>query len=212
MWVKVLLLFFVFSFLFRTDDSFDQDLGRHLRLGEIILETKNVPLINLFSYTYPDFPFINSHWLFEVLIFLGQQVMGLQALLILKVATILLAVWLVLKTIPKNQYLLLPIGFIFLHTLRERPDFRPEVLSFLFTGLTLYILNDFLVRAKPRTYLNNIYLLPIIQLLWVNSHIYFMLGLFLQAIFLAHLIYQYLRSHTGSGKLKILGIVFVLSA
>jgi|Napbiome12C3dose_1001474.scaffolds.fasta_scaffold00001_273 hypothetical protein len=206
MWVKILLLFFVFSFLFRSDDSFDQDLGRHLRLGEIILQTKEIPLINLFSYTYPDFPFINSHWLFEVLSYLGQQTIGLQALLVLKVATILLAVWLVLKTIPKNQYLLLPLGFIFLHTLRERPDFRPEILSFLFTGLTLYALSKF---EKTKTKL--IFALPVIQLLWVNSHIYFILGLFLQAVYLAHLGYQFLHSHILSGKLKLLSVIFLVS-
>lgn len=206
MWVKILLLFFVFSFLFRTDDSFDQDLGRHLKLGEIILQTKSVPLTNLFSYTYPDFPFINSHWLFEVLVYLGRQTIGLQALLILKVAAILLAVWLVLKTVPKNQYLLLPVGFIFLHTLRERPDFRPEVLSFLFTGLTLYILDKF---EKTKT--KALFALPIIQLIWVNSHIYFILGLFLQAIYLAHLGYQNLRLHPKGAKFKLLTIIVLLS-
>lgn len=206
MWVKILLLFFVFSFLFKTDHSFDQDLGRHLKLGEIILQTKNVPLTNLFSYTYPDFPFINSHWLFEVLVYLGQQIIGLQTILILKIIIFLVATLLVFATIPKNQYLLLPVGFIFLHTLRERPELRPEIFSFLFTGLTFYILNKF---EKTKTKL--VFSLPIIQLIWVNTHIYFLIGLILQAIFLIHLIYKYLRFHLEGGKLKLLGIILGLS-
>ncbi len=184
-----------------------------MKLGEIILQTKTVPLNNLFSYTYPDFPFINSHWLFEVLAYLGQQAIGLQAILVFKVIIILLSVWLVLKIVPRNQYLLLPVGFIFLHTLRERPDLRPEIFSFLFTGLTFYIL-DKLEKAKSKL----VFLLPLIQLIWINTHIYFIVGLILQAIFLAHLAYKYLRSHTirgliaqGRGKLIILGIVFGLS-
>ncbi|MDD5415940.1 MAG: hypothetical protein PHE48_02965 [Candidatus Daviesbacteria bacterium] len=204
--VKILLLFFVFSFLFKTDHSFDQDLGRHLKLGEIIWQTKNVPPTNLFSYTYPDFPFINSHWLFEVLVYLGQQTIGLQAVLVLKILTILLAVWLVLETIPKKQYLLLPVAFIFLHTLRERPELRPEIFSFLFTALTIYLLDKF---EKTRTKL--VSLLPVIQLLWVNIHIYFIIGIILQAIFLLHLSYQYLRLHPKGVKLKLLGIIFTLS-
>ena len=154
MWAKIFLLFFVFSFLFRTDHSFDQDLGRHLKLGEIIWQTKSVPLTNLFSYTYPDFPFINNHWLFEVLVYLGQQTIGLQAILVLKILTVLLAVWLVLETIPKKQYLLLPVAFIFLHTLRERPELRPEILSFLFTGLTVYILERFEKTKSIFFYIN----------------------------------------------------------
>lgn len=202
MWVKLLLLFFVFSFLFRTDHSFDQDFGRHLKLGEVILQTKSIPLTNLFSYTYPDYPFINSHWLFEVLAYLGSQTIGLQSVLFLKIIIFLLAVWLILKTIPRNQYLLLPVGFIFLHTLRERPELRPEIFSFLFTALTIYIL-----ESKKRL----IYFLPLIQLVWVNTHIYFIAGLILQGIYILHLTYINLRLHPKGVKLKILSIIFGLS-
>ena len=153
MWVKVLLLFFVFSFLFRIDTSFNQDLARHLKLGETITQTWSIPKTNLFSYTNPDFPFINTHWLFEVVAYGFNQTVGIQMLLVLKVIIILLSVLLILKTIPKhNQALLLPIGFIFLHVLRERLELRPEIFSFIFTALTLYILEDFIVRAKSRTY------------------------------------------------------------
>lgn len=206
MWAKILLLFFVFSFIFRTDHSFDQDLGRHLKIGEIIVQTRSIPLTNLFSFTYPNFPFINSHWLFELLLYLGQRTIGLQAVLILKVVIIVVSVWLILKVIPKNQYLLLPIGFIFLHVLRERLELRPEILSFLFTGLIAYILDKF---DKVKTKL--IYLLPFIQLIWVNTHIYFIVGLALQAIFLTHFIYKYLRFHLEGVKVKLLASVFVLS-
>src|SRR3989344_4227348 len=212
MWVKILLLFFVFSFLFKTDNSFDQDLGRHIKLGEIIWQTKQVPATNLFSYTNPDFPFVNTHWLFEIFVFLGQQTIELEALLVLKVIILLASVFLILKIVPKeNRALLLPIGFIFLHVLRERTELRPEIFSFLFTAVTYYILNDFLVRAKSRTYLNAIYLLPIIQLLWINTHIYFFVGLVLQAIFLLHLGYQKLRFHPKGGNTKLMGIIFCLS-
>ncbi|MDO8577218.1 MAG: hypothetical protein Q7R82_02635 [Candidatus Daviesbacteria bacterium] len=207
MWVKVLLLFFVFSFLFRTDDSFNQDLGRHLKLGEIILQTKTVPLTNLFSYTYPDFPFINTHWLFEALTYLMNQAAGLQAFLVIKVIILLISVYLILKIVPKeNSILLLPIGFIFLHVLRERTELRPEIFSFFFTAGTYYILEKYLRRPTKL-----VYLLPLIQLLWINTHIYFFVGLVLQAIFAVHLIYQHLRSHIGSGKLKIMAIIFSLS-
>src|SRR3989344_5135915 len=180
MWIKILLLFFVFSFLFKSDASFDQDLGRHIKLGEIIVQTGQVPKVNLFSYTNPDFPFVNTHWLFGVIAHLFHQVGVLPILLILKVVIFLLSVWLIIKIIPSNKTaLLLPIGFIFLHVLRERTELRPEIFSFLFTASTLYILEKYL---KGPTKL--IYLLPLIQLLWINTHIYFFVGLILQAIYL----------------------------
>lgn len=192
--VTFLLLFFTFSFLFKTDHSFDQDLGRHIKLGEIIWNTKSIPKINLFSYTNPDFPFINTHWLFEVFIYFVSQLVGLQALLVLKIIILLTSVWLTLKIIPReNRVPLLPIGFIFLHVLRERTELRPEIFSFLFTILTLYILSSFNSKSKL------IFLLPLIQLIWMNTHIFFFVGLMLQAIFLL------------AKKLKVLAAVFGLS-
>lgn len=217
MWVKVLLLFFVFSFLFRNDTSFDQDLGRHLKLGEIIFQTHEVPKTNLFSYTNPDFPFVNTHWLFEVMVYAVNITIGLQWMLILKVIFILLSVWLTIKTIPKeNRVLLLPIGFIFLHVLRERLELRPEIFSFLFTALTLYILETFISGQKYSDRNNfvqskSILALPLIQLIWINTHIYFFIGLMLQAMFISHVLYQKLRFHLGGGKLKTVTIIFLLS-
>lgn len=184
--IPVLLLFFVFSFLFRSDFSFDQDLGRHIKLGEIIFKTHSVPTTNLFSYTNPNFPFINTHWLFEVIAYFFNQTIGISWFLYLKIIIILFAVWL---TIRKKSYLLLPVGFIFLHVLRERLDLRPEIFSFLFTALTLYLL-------KKRKAL---FLLPVIQLVWINTHIYFFVGLVLQVIFLI------------SFRKKIFLIIFALS-
>jgi len=195
MLTKILLLFFVFSFLFRADLSFDQDLGRHLKLGEIIVKTHDVPKVNLFSYTNPNFHFINTHWLFEIIAYGFSQTIGLQAFLILKVLIFLLSVWLILKIVPKDKTaLLLPIGFIFLHVLRERLELRPEIFSFLFTSLTYFILEKYL---KDKSKL--IFLLPLIQLIWINTHIYFFIGLLLQVIFLIQ------------KRQKILGLIFILS-
>lgn len=207
MWIKLFLLFFVFSFLFKTDHSFDQDLGRHLKLGEIIWQTKEVPQTNLLSYTNPDFTFINTHWLFEVIVYLISQTTGLQALLFIKIAIFLTAVYLILKVIPKDKKaLLLPLGFIFFHVLRERTELRPEIFSFLFTALSYFILEKYL--NKPTKL---IYLLPAVQLIWINTHIYFFVGLLLQVIFLIHLSYKYLRFNLGCYKLKLLGVFFALS-
>ncbi|HEX7042381.1 MAG TPA: hypothetical protein VF189_03965, partial [Patescibacteria group bacterium] len=53
------LLFFLFSFAYQSDLSFNQDLGMHLTLGRIIWQTHKIPETNLFSYTYPNFSLIN---------------------------------------------------------------------------------------------------------------------------------------------------------
>lgn len=197
------LLFFTFSIFYKSDSSFDQDLGRHLKLGEIIFTTQNVPKTNLFSYTNPDFSFLNSHFLFEVFVYLWSLYLNLQSLLIFKIIIILISVSLILASIKKSNYpLLLPLGYLFLHVLRERTDLRPEIFSYLFLSLTFFILEKY--YNNPKTKL--IYLLPFIQLFWINTHIYFFLGLVLQAIYLFNFLLK-----KEFIKFKSLFIVFLIS-
>ncbi len=182
-WWILILLFYVFSFIYRSDQSFEQDLGRHLKLGEIIWQTHQIPKVNLFSYTYPEFPFVNHHWGFQVIVYLINRLIGPIGLMLMKIGLILGAVFLVLKLLPTKSYLLTTtLGFLFLHVLRERIELRPELFSFFFTALTIYILE----RTKGRW----LWFLIFIQLLWTNIHIYFPIGLMIQGIFFIDLFFK----------------------
>lgn len=199
----VLLIFFTFSIFYVSDNSFDQDLGRHLKLGEIIVNTHQVPTTNLFSYTNPDFNFINHHFLFEIFIYFWSKALNLQSLLIFKIVIILSSVTLLLSTVKKSNYpLLLPLGYIFFHVLRERTDLRPELFSFLFTCLTLFILERYTDQKKTKL----LYLLPPIAFIWINTHIYFILGLVIQIIYLTDI---YLKKDFK--KIKLLTSILILS-
>ncbi len=206
-----ILLFFVLSFSYRSDHSFSQDLGRHLRLGEVIWNGFSVPKNNLFSYTFPDFEFVNHHWLFEVIVYLASTAIGMQFVLGIKILLLLVAVGLVLL-IAKNtgSVFFIPVSFLFLHMLRSRIDLRPEIFSFLFTAATYYILEKF---ERHDTKL--IYILPFLSLLWVNTHIYYPVGFILQLIFLSHyLIEKYVKKQDNkkiAKKIKTLTIVTVIS-
>ena len=109
----ILLVIYLLSFLFTTSSDFTQYLGRHLKLGEIITQTKTVPKTNLFSYTYSNFPFINHHWFSEVIFFISQKWLGLNSLIFLKAC--------VISTL-----------------ILERADIRPEIFGFLAFSLLLW--------------------------------------------------------------------------
>src|SRR5262249_23586842 len=49
------------------------DLGRHLKNGQLFIESGWIPKINLYSYVYPDYPFINHHWGSGVLFYAVQR-------------------------------------------------------------------------------------------------------------------------------------------
>ena len=45
------------------------DLGRHLENGKIVWQNPQILFQNFYSYTEPNFPFINHHWLSGVIFY-----------------------------------------------------------------------------------------------------------------------------------------------
>lgn len=172
--------------LLQVEKAFTQDLGRHLLLGQLILDCMCVPKTNLFSYTAPTFPFINHHWIPEVVFYLVTQFMSLTALLWVKIVLILTSFLPVLYLAERksNPLIAVILSIPFIYVFSERFDARPEIFSFVFVSITLYLL------SRYRETVNVLFLLPLpfIQLLWTNSHIYFFVGLLLFSFLLMDLV------------------------
>lgn len=163
-------------FLIHSASAINQDLGRHLKLGEIIWKTKQVPHTNLFSYTNPDFPFINHHWLSEVIYYLLSLAIGIKGLVIFNALLILAAFALVWKLAWRPNYFIFSTLAAMLGAglLLERTDIRPEAGGFLFFALFLFILD----KNKEKI-TRSFWLLIPLEFLWVNLHISFVCGLVL---------------------------------
>ncbi|MCR4326744.1 MAG: hypothetical protein NUV52_03755 [Candidatus Roizmanbacteria bacterium] len=167
-------IFFVLLTI-RTSTDFSQDLGRHLVLGKIISETKEIPRTNMFSYTYPDFPFINHHWLSEVIFYQVQNNMGLDALLVMRNLALYIALAVCIYTAYQQgakkewiAYTVLIIAMAYAH----RTFIRPELFGFVFFALLVW----YLVQLPERWqwYIA----VPIILALWINLHLTFVFGVF----------------------------------
>jgi hypothetical protein len=154
--------------------SFSEDLGRHLLLGRIIIENSCVPKTNFLTYTYPNFPFINHHWLSQVVLYLLHNRIGLNGLIIIKMvsmtATLGIAMFAV-KT-KRHQWLIWLTSIMSAIILAYRAHIRPELFSYLAIALFLLIFERYRKGNKKIRWL----LLPII-LLWSNAHIYFIFGI-----------------------------------
>lgn len=159
--------------------AFNQDLGRHILLGDIILQTRSIPDTNLLSYTYPDFPFLNHHYLSEIIYATLFHLGGINILLFLTLICILTTY--ILSSLYKKIHPLSLIltTFFFLGLMAERTDIRPEVFSYLFLSIFIFVL--FRNREKATKL---IFILPLVQVLWTNIHIYFPLGLAVTGLFL----------------------------
>lgn len=182
-WCALTLLAAIpFLLSWHTLTSIYQDIGRHLTIGERIWKTGSVPRTNLFSYTVPDFPFINHHWLGEVLLYLGERAVGLRGLIAVKAVLAASAFTLAFAAAWRRTILIpsLAVGLIAVLVMAERTDVRPEMLSFLFIGWFLLVL-----YRKPDS--NIIWTLPFVQMIWVNTHIYFFMGPFIYVSWLVGL-------------------------
>ena len=173
--VIALLLCWYSLFLLRDINLVTADLGRHLKNGELFFQNFQVPSVNLYSYTYPDFTFINHHWGSGVVFFLIEKFFGLAGLSFFFISLSLLTFWIFFRLAQKmsNFFIALPVALLAIPLLGERTEIRPEIFSYFFAGLFFWILWHF---QKGRLSFRWLFLLPLIELLWVNYHIYFFLG------------------------------------
>lgn len=175
--------------------SFTEDLGRHLLLGRLIIEKHAVPATNLLTYTFPDYPFVNHHWLSEVVFYLLHRSLGLNGLIVFKMllmaATLAIALGTVRvrpqRTCPAGGAVawhvelspaLLWSGLLAAILLGFRAHIRPELFSFLFVALYGWLFERIREGVRwPR------WVLPLLALLWANLHIYFIIGLLMALCF-----------------------------
>jgi hypothetical protein len=160
--------------------SMTEDLGRHLLLGKIASEQHLVPKTNLLTYTHPDFPFVNHHWLSEVVLYQLHRLVGLNGLILIKMLLLCAALALALLTLkPDRGWALYWLaGILAAVMLAFRAHIRPELFTFL--GVALY--GWCFERIRGGAWWPKLVVLAYAAF-WANAQIYFVFGLFMVAAF-----------------------------
>ena len=158
------------------------DLGRHLKNGEIAVKEQLVPPTNYYSYTSPDFPFLNHHWGTGVLFYLIWAAAGFKGLSVFISLASLATLLIFLRLSNKYSHLELTAlaSLVMVPVLASRTEIRPEVVSYLLMAVFFWILWENKQSLNDRPLL----LLPLLELIWVNLHVYFFLGVALIGLFL----------------------------
>ena len=176
-----LTLAFYLIFLIHKIDLTTVDLGRHIRNGEFILKDKDVLFTNFYSFSNPTFSTINHHWasgviFYEIWKFCGF--LGLQLFFIL-VSLVTFFVTYRIGIAKIGIYLSSLLALLIIPLLAERTEIRPEMFSY-FLAVIFYYFLTYGSKGKDK----KLFLLPVLQLLWVNLHVYFFLGPFLIFVFI----------------------------
>jgi hypothetical protein len=151
------------------------DFWWHLKLGELIVTTRSLPRVDLFSYTCTGRPFVPQNWLVEVLYYATYRVGGLPLVLTLNTAFLVAAFLPVYDLCGKaagdvrTAVVAASIGMM---SLVSFGNVRSQVVSFLFFSVTYWILGDYRARRYDR-----VWLLPALMVVWVNAHGAFVVGL-----------------------------------
>lgn len=175
-----LITAFIYCFnVFKEPDSF-----YHLKAGQIILEGMSIPRVDPFSFVSGGAEWIPHEWLSEVILFGSYKLAGyfgvISLVAILGTLTSLILLTLCLKK-GVNFYLSI-VGILVLNALTfELWIGRPQVFSYLFVALFIYLLEKFREDGKTGSLL----LLGLLTLAWANMHAGFILGIAIVFAYLA---------------------------
>jgi hypothetical protein len=166
--VFLVLVFFAVSYQISGDD----DLFWHLATGRYIVENKVVPDKDVFGHITSGTEWIPFEWGWDILTYGLYNIGGYNAILLfrsLAFCFIFLLLYLLLRKFNVNSFLSIFALFVLLVAIMDRFSPRPHILTYIFFVVTLYILLSYKYIDKVK-YRKWLYFLPLVFLLWANSH------------------------------------------
>lgn len=155
--------------------SIDSDLGRHLTLGNYILDNRIVPTRDLFSHTLSNHPRPPYEWLSQILFALADRLLGLDGVILLTAVIIAATFMLIFQFANRRSKspvfalltTLLAAGASSFHWLP-----RPHIITFVLLAIWIENLEQ-LKRGRPI----RVFVFPLMMLFWANLHGGFIFGM-----------------------------------
>ena len=207
--------FFAFLVACCLFDVFNPDFGWQLAAGRLIWTTGQIPTHDVFSYIAEGKRWIDSHWLYQVLLYGVHSAAGMVGIVLLRTGLLIATFALILTTIPRREPWIVAFGVCVLAVFVSCGRFvdRPELLTFLFLAATFHLVER--LPEHPRLSLVGI---PLIQVLWVNVHGIWVVGYAFLALYLVGEWIQVLAGHRlgpgaalAPGPWRVQAAVLVLS-
>jgi len=172
-------LLFIGIFLMTLRPIGDPDFWWHLRTGQLITSTGTIPHADPFSSTFSNKPWTAHEWLSELFLFSLYQIGGFPILII--VFSLLITATFVLLYLRSTANVYLSGFILLLGVISTAPIWgvRPQILTFLFSSLYLFLLEQFYKNHELKWILP----LPILTILWVNLHAGYAMGLVIVAVY-----------------------------
>jgi hypothetical protein len=161
----------------------DPDVWWHIKTGELILSTHKWATTDPYSYTSFGAPWMSCEWLGDVFFATVYHLGGLralEALLIVLASAVMLALYGFATLRSGNSKAGFVAAAVMLALANPSFTLRPQMLGYLFIIFTLVALERFR-QGEQRA----VWLLPILFLIWINTHGSWIIGLGVIALYIA---------------------------
>lgn len=154
--------------------SIDSDLGRHLTIGNYILDYRIVPTHDLFSHTLLNHPRPPYEWLSQVIFALAYRLLNLDGVILFTILIISAAFVLTFQFASdrsKSPIIAFAITLVAVAASSIHWLPRPHIITFLF--LAIWVQNLERLRRGEKA---KLVAFPLLMLLWANLHGGFIFG------------------------------------
>lgn len=160
----------------------DPDFYWHLKTGELIVTTAQLPWHDVFTYTNSGHSWVLSEWLSQAIFYFLYQQAGLTGVAAITALVYTLCWFITYKTCQEqleDEGKAILVVMLFCATMGAIAP-RPHIFTFLFFSILLHQLFMFKYRASDR----GLIFIPLMMAIWANAHGGFFIGLVLLAAFL----------------------------
>jgi hypothetical protein len=190
----------------------DGDLGRHLTIGEYILQTGRIPTTDSFSHTMSGDPLTPHEWLAQVSFALSYRMLGLDGVELLCASLLGLTFWLAYRSAVQRSGLGLA-ALVLALAAASASSLHWLARPHLFTLLLVVAWTDGLERSARGEHVAW-WRQPLLMLAWANLHGAFVIGFVVWAAYAADWAWRRLRLGAGGPNDaygRRLGMALVLS-
>jgi hypothetical protein len=162
--------------------NMDGDLGRHLTIGNYILEQHTIPTRDIFSHTMSGVELTPHEWLAQVLFALSFRLAGLDGVVLLCALVLAATFTLVfMQSVKRSRFLLVSLGITILASAAASVHWlaRPHLFTMLLTVLWINELEKWRENANWHWWI-----FPLLMVLWVNLHGAFIVGILIWLFYL----------------------------
>lgn len=161
----ITLITFLALFAMAVRTPVDTDMYWHLRTGQFILDTRTIPAVDPFSWTALGMPWVNVHWLSQIILYGAYALLGTPGLALLVALLVVLAFVLVWKQMEGGPFLRAFIVVLAAAAAGAVWTPRSQMATFVFTPLIAYLIYFYKWKQIDR-----LWLIPIVFVAWVNLH------------------------------------------